>query len=831
MAYLAARGLHTPALLAKCAGTEERFYTAVVDPLLSGFRVPDSGVEFHFRGDALLLGASMTAAWEVARKVWQQTLSTVGGFQAQEYVFPIRFPAGVADPGEGYSGRIPTTAVSTSTPTSHYVFSPPSRALSSTPPSSTPASEITPTEVGATRKLRDEFRFTDDQARTLDEVEPVLLRAIKDLCDNTPQKPLQYLAERFCEEAGVGRPQGEDFMDNASIKLRLFDKKGKAGQMCPKTGKPLDTAAGTKAEPEVEQIVCFPKAKSRMLAGVFARQPQDYEGSAAYKSDSTKPRFIYKLDGCWVMGHSLGDAKLLDLAGDTEAAHPADATGWKKVDVKRSAEVAPALGGCPNVIILKSKFDNLHGGYMRRPENHELYPVFHNSDKRVYLWHDLFRGSWLCSDAVGGTSIFFKIQSNAAHPLVLPSSVLDDEPAITRFEAVTWKDVDPAYLHNADVFTDMSFPPSQASLGDSIEEEVDWIRVLDLNRDSQDLLWDMIGPRDLVQGDVGDCWLIAAFACAAEFPSVIEDVFEVYEPQKCGRYDFKLWDVRFGDEGDWVDVCIDDLIPCKKRCQFQKDAEPLFAKVPPSQELWPVLLEKAFAKLLGSYEELDGGVPVFAWQALTGNNDVVMYNRNPGDTMWSVYRNNVQRQRAEIAKDKSRRSSMAMMGKKEKKTMDEMFGLLCELDDQGVIMGASIGGCDGEMMLDNGLVAGHAFSLLAVTTAALKSGGHVNLVRLRNPWGDDHEWNGDWSDKSKLWKQHPEVDKRVEGLLGHPRDGREDDGIFWMSWHDFSSIFTRIETCKVPSGFVATRSSRGALPTVEGAVAHHRSEYFSIKQH
>lgn len=25
--------------------------------------------------------------------------------------------------------------------------------------------------------------------------------------------------------------------------------------------------------------------------------------------------------------------------------------------------------------------------------------------------------------------------------------------------------------------------------------------------------------------------------------------------------------------------------------------------------------------------------------------------------------------------------------------------------------------------------------------------GNFHMVRLRNPWGDDAEWNGDWSDK------------------------------------------------------------------------------------
>ena len=29
----------------------------------------------------------------------------------------------------------------------------------------------------------------------------------------------------------------------------------------------------------------------------------------------------------------------------------------------------------------------------------------------------------------------------------------------------------------------------------------------------------------------------------------------------------------------------------------------------------------------------------------------------------------------------------------------------------------------------------------------MKDGHKVNLVRIRNPWGNDVEWNGSWNDK------------------------------------------------------------------------------------
>ena len=48
--------------------------------------------------------------------------------------------------------------------------------------------------------------------------------------------------------------------------------------------------------------------------------------------------------------------------------------------------------------------------------------------------------------------------------------------------------------------------------------------------------------------------------------------------------------------------------------------------------------------------------------------------------------------------------------------------------------------------LDNGLIKGHAYSVTAVRMLRLR-GAKMCLVRIRNPWGNEHEWNGAWSDK------------------------------------------------------------------------------------
>lgn len=129
-------------------------------------------------------------------------------------------------------------------------------------------------------------------------------------------------------------------------------------------------------------------------------------------------------------------------------------------------------------------------------------------------------------------------------------------------------------------------------------------------------------------------------------------------------------------------------------------------------------------------------------------------------------------------------------------------------------------GSNGEAQRSDGLFAGHEYSLLRVQEfvpgAAAKvcmikdrvvfqhfckrpdsrnatwqevdinSINHtLRLVRVRNPWGNEVMWNGAWSDKDRMWKEHPDVARAV-GL--EPAE----DGAWWMSFEDFSRAFTDI---------------------------------------
>ena len=63
--------------------------------------------------------------------------------------------------------------------------------------------------------------------------------------------------------------------------------------------------------------------------------------------------------------------------------------------------------------------------------------------------------------------------------------------------------------------------------------------------------------------------------------------------------------------------------------------------------------------------------------------------------------------------------------------------------------------------------------------------GRIPLIRIRNPWGQETEWNGPWSDGAPL-----EEKQRLGIHFEH-------DGEFWMSLKDFMKYFNQFEICNL----------------------------------
>lgn len=115
---------------------------------------------------------------------------------------------------------------------------------------------------------------------------------------------------------------------------------------------------------------------------------------------------------------------------------------------------------------------------------------------------------------------------------------------------------------------------------------------------------------DVIQGELGDCYLLGAMSSIAARDMLGKLIKPGVSPLECINKGFMTWQLyKFGE---WVEVTVDTLLPCND------EGKPIFAHAKDLHELWVPLLEKAYAKLHGSYEALDGGSVVAALTDLTG---------------------------------------------------------------------------------------------------------------------------------------------------------------------------------------------------------------------
>ncbi|XP_076833740.1 calpain-3 isoform X3 [Brachyhypopomus gauderio] len=309
------------------------------------------------------------------------------------------------------------------------------------------------------------------------------------------------------------------------------------------------------------------------------------------------------------------------------------------------------------------------------------------------------------------------------------------------------------FLHKKRLFEDETFPATVESLGfkelgskSNKVKNIVWKRPKEIC-DNPQFIVGGASRTDICQGDLGDCWLLAAIACLTLNEKLLYRVIpkeQSFTDNYAGIFHFQFWSY-----GDWVDVVVDDRIPTfNNQLVFTKSAE--------RNEFWSALLEKAYAKLHGSYEALKGGNTTEGMEDFTG-----------GVTEFYEM----------------------------KEAPKELYSVMRKALERGSLMGCSISALVPARLATrtgSGLVKGHAYSVTAVEECKqnTQKESKVQLVRLRNPWGQV-EWTGPWSDNSKEWST---ISKGEKDKL---QQQNAEDGEFWMSFEDFKKNYTRIEICNL----------------------------------
>ncbi|KAJ3444064.1 calpain [Anaeramoeba flamelloides] len=298
-------------------------------------------------------------------------------------------------------------------------------------------------------------------------------------------------------------------------------------------------------------------------------------------------------------------------------------------------------------------------------------------------------------------------------------------------------------------FTDPDFPPDLSSVvinvkkyNKKFDRVKEWKRASEIPSDESEvaLFKEGMSPEDIEQGSLGDCYLLSSISVLSLQEEKVMKIFltKQYQPE------FGFFIVRFFSDDQWHKIIVDDYLPCGS------NGRPIFARSKNNDELWVQIIEKAYAKMFGSYEAIEGGFVHLCLVNLTGG-------------MGELFQMNKEENVQEVNDGR-------------------LWQKLLQYQNAGYLLGAGSHAGSDTHVSDKGIVYGHAYGILDVQFV-----DNNKLIKLRNPWGDT-EWNGDWSDKSSLWT------KRMKQKLNWVD---EDDGSFWMSYEDFTKNYKNLYVCKI----------------------------------
>uniref|UniRef100_A0A3Q3QHL1 Calpain 9 n=1 Tax=Monopterus albus TaxID=43700 RepID=A0A3Q3QHL1_MONAL len=320
-------------------------------------------------------------------------------------------------------------------------------------------------------------------------------------------------------------------------------------------------------------------------------------------------------------------------------------------------------------------------------------------------------------------------------------------------------------LQKGVLFEDPDFPATGPSLfySQSVPVNIEWKRPKELCSNPKFIVGGA-DRTDICQGQLGDCWLLAAIASLTLKSDAMARVIPAdqdFDSRYAGIFHFQFW-----QHNRWLDVVVDDRLPSVRNKLIYLHSASL-------NEFWSALLEKAYAKLNGSYEALKGGSTLEAMEDFTGGVGEMYETKNSPSNLFTIM----------------------------KKALD-----------RGSMMGCSIditSSAESEAKTTTGLVKGHAYSITGLEEVSFR-GQTVQLVRIRNPWGQV-EWNGPWSDGSREWDYIGKADKdRLQQISS-------DDGEFWMEFGDFKKNYDKVELCNMtPDDMASDRKHQWEVNMMEG---------------
>ena len=304
-----------------------------------------------------------------------------------------------------------------------------------------------------------------------------------------------------------------------------------------------------------------------------------------------------------------------------------------------------------------------------------------------------------------------------------------------------------------DGFIDEVFPPDENSLMGKSKEgnyldpveakhklfrdsDVEWKRISEIIPKPV-IYEDTIDMNTIKYGRVSLPYFYSVLSALANcYPSIFKKIILSKDYNPKGMYQVKLY-----IDGEFQTITIDDYFPCIKGTNIY------FFTRPSNFEIWPLLIEKAWAKVNGGYLNVVNLWPGDLFKALTGFsfNELIHPQLNKEELFNELFN---------INKNKGLSFSL---------TKDE------------------------KIVEEKGLLIYHMYILEDTEKIQIDKNKIFYLLKLRDP-DDESNWKGDYNPKSSLW-----TDQIKSKINKNKLDLK--DGEFWISLDDFHSLFLRTDIC------------------------------------
>eukprot|EP01022_Parablepharisma_sp_SALTPOND_P033380 TRINITY_DN88609_c0_g1_i1.p1 TRINITY_DN88609_c0_g1~~TRINITY_DN88609_c0_g1_i1.p1 ORF type:complete len:944 (+),score=26.90 TRINITY_DN88609_c0_g1_i1:93-2924(+) len=303
--------------------------------------------------------------------------------------------------------------------------------------------------------------------------------------------------------------------------------------------------------------------------------------------------------------------------------------------------------------------------------------------------------------------------------------------------------------HHETYYVDASFPPGRVSLlgqpglpsklptGKSLAwEKYTWLHWSHLKAPKITTIASSISALQITQGQIGNCCFVSTLVALALVPQRIKRLF-LSDKLNAGHFELTVYPM-----GIPTKTKLDGYFP------YSKEYESLAFTRSQTGELWPMLLEKAWAKYLGSYQDINGKPACFAFTFLSRFPAVTLDHQKIGeDALWKALL-------------EAQANKFPMTGSSLSSTAFEKENKVTEYEALG-------------------LVPSHGYTILGVKeeegTKRIQ-----RLVCLRNPWGK-LEWVGNVGTESNILPSY--VEKKVAGQ-------------FFISFEAFYKLFSSVTICK-----------------------------------